>query len=574
MPRLCLAILLCCLSALAWGQPTVEVRILGIEGELADNARLYLSIVQQKDHPLLNDTRIQRLHEKAAREIASALKPFGYYRAEVSGRLLAGETSTWIAEYSVDKGTPLPVSELSLTLAGAASDDPAFAELQKTLPLAVGDPFDHRHYEEIKSSLARLAVERGYFDARFLEHVAEVDLDSYQARIYLYYDSGDRYQFGPVTLEQDILHPALMNRFVHFKEGDPYDVIALLDLQQALNDSNYFASVEVSPADTPSQGQVPIDVHLTPRKNNRYTFGIGYDTDTGARASAGWEKPRVNRRGHRFDTEIRATEIGYSINARYRIPVLNPVTDQIIYAAGLVHQTTETSDSTVRTLSTTLEHSVDKWRESVSLNYQSEHYEVADDRGHSVLLFPAISRSRVWGDEGIFSLSGLRLQGSLRGTAEKYLSTTPFLQGRVSIKGILPMIGGRLIGRWEGGATWTDTIHKLPASIRFFAGGAQSVRGYAYQSLGPIDSNGEVIGGRHLLVGSVEYDHPLAGNWDAAIFWDKGNAMDNLDTPLERGAGVGLRWKSPVGPIRFDVAWALSKPDRPWRLHINFGPDL
>ena len=133
---------------------------------------------------------------------------------------------------------------------------------------------------------------------------------------------------------------------------------------------------------------------------------------------------------------------------------------------------------------------------------------------------------------------------------------------------------GRVILRGEAGVTIASEVTVLPASIRFFAGGDQSVRGYDYKELGPVDENGEVIGGRYLLVGSIEYDHRITDDWSVAAFLDAGNAFDDFDEPLEQGAGFGVRWRSPVGPVRLDIANAISKPGNHWRVHFTIGPDL
>src|SRR5690606_9543527 len=119
--------------------------------------------------------------------------------------------------------------------------------------------------------------------------------------------------------------------------------------------------------------------------------------------------------------------------------------------------------------------------------------------------------------------------------------------------------------------TRIDEFSELPASLRFFAGGDQSVRGYRYNSLGPTDASGEVIGGRKLLVGSLEYEHRIRGGWSAAVFYDAGNALEDYGDSLARGAGFGVRWLSPIGQVRIDLASALSEDGNPWRLHLNIG---
>jgi translocation and assembly module TamA len=574
--RILLTLLVCLYSTTLFAQVSVNVEIRGIDKRLEDNVRLFLSIEQQKDHALVSEGRLRRLHKKAPLEISQALQPFGYYRPLISSQLMQPAPGSWLAIYTIDSGPPLPVGKFNFVLSGSMNEDPAFHSLSATLPFNQGEVFDHLRYEEIKASLARLAAERGYFNARFIEHRIEIDLDSYEARIHLHYDSGLRYHFGEVLFDQDALEPELLRRYIPFESGSPYTLDHLINLQQALNDSDYFRSAEVSPGQPLlDSAEIPVSVMLTPRIRHRYSFGLGYGTDTGARTKFDWEIPLLNRRGHRISTEIKITEIGYSLSANYRVPVLNPRTDQMIYSAGVVNEKTDTHDSTVRTIGATLNRGRGRWRESLSLSYQQEEFVIAEESGRSTLLIPSINWSRTWGRNFIYILDGLRFDIGLRGANERLISDTNFFQLQGGIKAINPLgRHNRVIVRGRLGSTWTEAFQQLPSSVRFFAGGAQSVRGYAYDSLGPVNNSGEVIGGKHLMIGSIEFEHRLNDKWGAAVFYDGGNAIDKIADKLERGAGLGLRWQSPVGPVRIDLATAVSRDDRPWRLHINIGPDL
>lgn len=566
----------CLIMPVASAELSVSVEIAGVTGELADNVKLFLSIEQQKNHPLLSQARLQRLHARAEQEIATALQPYGYYRPKIVKRLQQLEAQQWQAVYEIDPGQPLPVGESEFVVLGGIRQESEMQALLAQAPLVKGAAFNHLKYEELKSALQKIAAELGYFDARFSRHRVEVDLQQYQARVQLHFDGGLRYRFGDIHMPQDVLKPSLLNRYVPFEADSPYRFSQLIELQQALTDSDYFKSVEVYPGKPDEDGmQVPVEVKLLPRKAHRYLLGLGYGTDTGARARFGWDMPRINNRGHRFNSEIKLSEIGYSAAARYRVPVLNPRTDEMIYSTAVENSKTETSESTLRTIGVGLHRGRGRWRESLTLNYQREDFVIAEDSDSAILLLPGIQWTLTQLAKTLYPREGFRFDIGARAAHVDLLSDVSFLQVQSGLKFIWPAGGrNRMLLNGRVGSTNISEFEELPSSVRFFAGGSQSVRGYAYQSLGPEDENGEVVGGKHLMLGSVEFEHPFSDKWSTALFYDVGNAIDALDDELEHGAGFGFRWQSPVGAIRIDLASAISRDGAPWRLHINIGPDL
>jgi len=571
-----LAILAYFFSTMLYAQPSVNIKISGIDKSLEDNVRLFLSIEQQKNYVLMTPVRLRSLHKKAPQEISRALQPFGYYQPIISSELIQQSPDHWQANYIIDPGPALLIEAFNFSVNEEIKEDSEFQTLIENRTLQKDDIFNHIEYENFKASLEKLAAERGYFNARFEQHRVEINLKTYKARIDLNYNGGHRYHFGDVQIKQNILDDDFLRRYIPFKKGSPYSINQLIELQQALNDSDYFRTVEVFPGQPQvDNNEIPVSVTLKPNKPHRFSVGLGFGTDTGARAKFGWQMPRINARGHRFDTGAKVSKIGYTVSAHYRVPLLNPRTNQMIYSAGIVNEKTESSDSTIQTIGASLKRSKGDWRESISLNYQQEDYVIADTRGESTLLLPGINWSRIWGNNFIYAIDGLRFDIGLRGSSKKLISDTNFSQLQGSIKAINSINQrNRFIFRGELGSTWTQDFDQLPASVRFFAGGAQSVRGYAYQSLGPTDINGNVIGGPHLMIGTIEFEHSFNNRWGAALFYDAGNALEDFKDDLERGAGFGLRWKSPVGMVRIDLASAISRDGQPWRVHINIGPDL
>lgn len=558
---------------------SVKVDIEGVEGKQLENVRLFLSIEQYRDNQQLKQGRLYRLHEKADEEISKALQPFGYYSVETESSFEQLAENSWLAKYKINPGKPVLIEKLTLDTNDIAEHDEEFRKLLENIQLKVGNVFIHSEYEKIKSELMNLSTERGYFEATLIKHSVEINPKKYTAEISIEFDSGPRYRFGKVEMQQSVLKPELLDRYINFVQGDDYELNKLLDLQHALNDSDYFNLVEISPAEPLKESaEIPITVSLKPRKPHRFLLGLGYGTDTGARGKVGWEMPRINDSGHRFNSEARISEIGYQLDLKYIVPVFNPRTDQLVYSTGIINEKTDSSESTLRTLGVSLNRSRNLWRQTIALNYQQENFIIADEEGDSNLLIPSVSWSRTWGKDFINVLDGVRFDISIRGASTDLLSDTSFSQLQTGIKAIHSFAGDyRIIARGSVGSTWTDNdedFDELPSSVRFFTGGAQSVRGYAYQSLGPVDENNEVIGGRHLLTGSIEFEYAFNSRWAAAIFLDGGNAIDNINDPLEQGAGIGLRWQTPIGPVRIDFANAITDEDQPWRLHINIGPDL
>jgi len=577
LPALAFAVLLIAgfPAAAAQEWTAVQVKVHGVDAEQRRNVLHFLSIAQPQPYAELAEWRVRALHARAADEIRAALQPFGYYHAVVEGVLEPSGTG-WLATYRVIPGARVLIARVDLALDGDGADDPEFRRLADTPLIRAGDPLHHGHYEQTKRALQDLAAERGYFDAHFTQQSLRIDAAANRAEISLHYDTGPRYRFGAVRIEQTGgLAPELLERYVDIRRGQPYHSTALIKLQAALTDSQYFQQVEIRPErDQAVDLEIPIVVMLSARKPDKYTLGLGYGTDTGVRGKIGWERRLARPRGDRLAADAVGSEIRSSLGLRYIIPVGDPRTDRITYFAGWTDDHPQTSDSQVGTLGASYTHARGRWRETWSLTYQNEEFRTGDDFGTSTLIMPGGQWTYLAADDPIAPPRGWRLTLDVRGASEALASDVSFVQARVHTKFINPLGSGRVIARADLGATSVSRFEDLPATVRFYAGGDQSVRGYEYNSLGPRNDLGQVIGGQHLAVGSLEIEHPVVGKWSVAAFYDIGRAYSDADEPFAEGAGVGVRWKSPIGPVRLDVATALSRPDRPWRIHFVVGPDL
>ena len=304
-------------------------------------------------------------------------------------------------------------------------------------------------------------------------------------------------------------------------------------------------------------------------------FGIGASTDTGPRVRLGVENRRGNRAGHRFRAETELSQVQQGAGASYQIPLRDPLRERLDFHTSYVNEVTDSKDN--ERWSTGADYIVElenRWVTTTSLTYLRETYEIADEVDQAELIIPGFQLSRVKANDPVYPSFGWRLSSKARFANRNLSSTASFLQLNGNGKILFPLLGGRVLVRGDLGYTEVTNVRELPASIRFFAGGDSSVRGFAYESLGPRADNGEVIGGRHLATGSLEYDHPITEKWHLAVFTDGGNAFNDFnDFEIRRSAGFGIRWRSPLGPIRLDLARAVDE-NRDWRLHLSMGPDL
>ncbi|MDY6943438.1 MAG: autotransporter assembly complex family protein [Pseudomonadota bacterium] len=562
-------------SASAWAQQ-VTVSIEGLPRDLQTNAEASVTLARMADREL-TPAQIRRLHTDALEEIRRALEPFGYYQTDIHSSLKQ-TAEVWTARYVVDAGPPVRITDIDIQILGPGEEDPAIQRVARSFPLKVGDVALHRRYEDGKRRMMRVANERGYIEARMATKRLEVRPDTLAARVVLRMETGIRYCFGEVTLQQDVINPDFLARFVPFETGEPYSADRLLQLQYRLLDAEYFSTVDVVPRrDLAKDCQIPIEVELAPAKRNRYTLGLGYGTDTGARALIGYTNRRVNRRGHRINVDARLAETGNGVDARYVIPIDQPATDNLALLGRVFDEDIDDRFSRIRSLGVARNNVFGRWTRTLRLMLENETFDIGlgADPQRSDALIPGLSFSYVSVNDPLATDRGYRWSVDLQGAHEAAASDITFAQVLTNVRTVYRVWPrGRFLARSDLGYTSVNGFDDLALSKRFYAGGDYSVRGYDYKSLGAIDEGGRNIGGRYLFTLGVDYEHRVYKDWSVAVFYDAGSAFNDTEPDLKQGAGVGLRWQTPVGPLRIDVAHPFDDPDTDYRLHLTFGPDL
>lgn len=523
------------------------------------------------------DARVRRLYRRADRQILQALEVYGYYAPTIE-KSLERDDKCWNAQFRIKRGPRVRLRTVSISITGAGQSDPGLTPLLVNNDFTAGEGLNQRAFDEFKATLAGRAQRRGYFDGQFAASRIDVYPEQLAADLTIEYASGERYRFGPVTLDQDVVDPELALRYLEFKPGEPYDADKINDLYAALLSGGYFQNVELRTNPRPAPDlDVPLTIVLTPAPPRTWTTGIGYATDTGAKLRLGYLNQRRNRQGHQFEFASSFSEVIGDATLSYRLPFGSPRDEWVSFDTGYKYENPEDSRSDEFRLGVKqIKRRWRTWRETRFVDYRRESFRVGDDDGTSNLVIPGVSWASQPGLLTARPRRAERLAFTVSGTDELLGSDTAFMQLEASGKIILPLWStARALVRAEAGWTIKDEFNDLPFSVRYFTGGDTTVRGYDYKSLGPTDADGNVIGGSDKLAASIEFDQQVWGNWSVAAFVDIGNAFNSFsDTSLKTGVGGGIRWYSPLGPIRFDVGIPLDDAPDSFRIHITLGPDL
>ncbi|RUO18768.1 outer membrane protein assembly factor [Aliidiomarina iranensis] len=557
-------------------QARVNVSIEGVSGRTATNVRNRLSIYPYHQENAPGVSRLRYLHDLAFRDIRNAVTPYGFYQMELESSLELID-GVWQARYLIDLGPAITIGEVNIRVTGAGTNDSAFTNLVSRLNISPNATLLHADYERAKSRLRTLAAERGYYQARFTQQELRIDLESYRANINIELDSGPRYRFGEVSFSEGHLDHDVMQRFVNFEEGDYVNSNLLLDLQLGLSDSDYFNRVEVQPLwqEANDEYLVPVEITYEPILRTNYSTGIGYGTDTGARLRFDLNRRYVNSRGHRFNSQIQLSEALSSVAGNYIIPGRRPQTDQYAIRGLWTDEDTGNTESERVSLGVSWQKQLTRTQRILAIDWLNERDRLDGERRDSSFLLPSAQWTRVHAENRLNVDDGFRLSLTVRGATESLFSDADFAQATFSAKVVHRLSERwRFLSRGEAGTSLTNDFDRIPTSLRFYAGGDTSIRGYSYRSVGPRNDLDEVTGARHILTGSLEVDYEFRTNWRFALFVDSGNAFNDIDEPMKTGAGFGLRWQSPIGPVRLDLAHAFSSPGDDIRVHLTIGPDL
>lgn len=525
-------------------------------------------------------TDTPQFRRRVTNEIKEGLRALGYYDPHIQFSLKKGTVySRFIAK--INPGKPVRVERVTITINGEGLNDPAFIQLLRDKTPAVGDILNHGTYDTFKKKLQNVALTKGYFDAEMQQSQLAVADKRYEAFWLIDFDTGDRYRLGHVTFAETSIKKEYLERIIPFEEGEYYTSDAISLFSSRLSSSNWFNSITVMP-DIHKAGKnkrIPLYVTAAPKKKNIFDVGLGYSTDVGVRGKLGWTRPWINSRGHSITSNFSLSRVEQAITGSYKIPLSkSPLEQYYSLQGGYKHEDYKDTYSNAVTLGVIRNwDSFTGWQRAIGLNVTYNKFTQANDRYNTFVIYPSFNLSRVRQRGGLLPMWGDSKRYSLELASHDVgsdISFWRFTAQQVWIRSLYDI--HRFLFRANFGYIETGNFDRMPPSFRYFAGGDRSIRGYSYQSLSPKDQNGKLLGASRLITGSLEYQYRVAQSWWGAIFVDSGEAINNFKHHhFHTGAGVGVRWVSPIGPIKLDVAKPINDKDKhSLHFYIGIGAEL
>lgn len=556
--------------AIAADNKIEDYEIKGISGELENNVALYLK-------PLVGEKPTRSLRRYAKTQVEDSLKALGYYSPNVTIDFNKDEREL-VA--TIERGSATRIETLNISVNGEAKHDPLIQQVIESLELKQGDILNHGMYSAAYKKIESVLLEHGYFDAKWPARKFEVSLKKHSAIITFTIESGVRYRFGDVLITNQSPAEKYIRSLAPFEMGEHYKASKIADYNLDLSSTPYFTSVRVyADISARKNSQVPIKVDVLHKPANSYEIGGGFNTELGPKVRFKWSKPWITEQGHYLESNLNIAKKQQDISMAYTIPVNNPNDDLWRLSAGYKLEDELADNIYSEILTAQLQRqwlTEQKWIRTAFIRREQETYRIGDGLERTTeMLLPGVSYARKQSKGGTTPYSGEQWSISAEFGLDSVLSSTNIVRVQLQHAWLRTYLNKHLVFlKANLGAMLVDDINNVPYSLRFYAGGDQSVRGFAYQSISPENDNGDRIGGKYLIATTAEYNYQFAKNWRAALFVDGGTATNDFSEQFEIGAGFGFRYLTPIGPIRIDHAWGLTKESKSTRLSITIGPEI
>lgn len=533
-----------------------------------------LDIYRWRDSERMNESQLQRLVSLAPAQIRELLATEGFYSPAIRAKADYHD-GKWLVHLEVDPGKPIRVGSFDLEVSGPFNDGSTknqarLEKMRADWSLPAEAVFRHDDWESAKRNALKSLMLEDFPTASITDSQAQVNLETMSVDLRVMLDSGPLFTFGALEISGLSRYSAsLVERMYPIRPGENYSQSKLLEFQSRLQNSTYFANADVSvPLDPTQPRGVPVRAELTENQSRKLGFGIGMSTDTGARGLVDYRDINLLDRAWSLGSTLKLEHKRQSLATE----LLLPYSEQSFrnsFKNLLEHTDIEGQETQNIVLGAKRTYFHSNSETSFGLSYFLEKQYIAGaESARNVTLSPSISWTLRNVDHLLYPTSGYVVNLQADTATRTILSDQDFVRGYSRIILFNPLgKNSQLNLRGEVGGVVAMSRKGIPSDLLFRTGGDQTIRGYAFQSLGVAEGSA-IVGGRYLSVASAEFVYWMTPKWGAGIFIDGGNAADDWDmlAPVY-GYGLGARWKSPVGPLNLDLAYGDKV--RQMRLHFS-----
>jgi translocation and assembly module TamA len=543
----------------------------------------HLDLMRYRDRDDINADQLRFMVETGAEQVKELAATEGYFSPTADIRLDT-QAQPPVVSVTVAEGPRTSIARADIEVSGPAREQSPqqAAQVVDNWAMKPGAPFRQEDWAAAKDAGLRVLQERRYAAAAIASSNAAIFADRNEAELAVNYQSGPPFTLGELRISGTSRYPESIIRNVNpLKPGEDYDAGRLLALQRALQRTPYFSNSVVDIDRDPAQAALsPVDVKVTEYPTQRIRGGVGYATDTGARVEGRYSHNNVFGRAWVFDSQVRVEQ--QRQNATLDLAMPPDGTAYVNSVHGSVERTTlEGVELRSRRAGVRRARSTDTDDYAYSVEYYRDELQQLDgttlpadiltEPGSHQALVVGYARTHRAVDDPVFPRSGY-IASLEAGVALKGLLTDQtFFRTYGKLRRYWP-VGERdlVLLRGEVGAVVSKGDNSsVPASLLFRAGGTESVRGYKYQSIGNV-RDGTVYPTRYLATAGIEYQRWISGAWGGAVFYDVGTATDSWsEKQLFQGVGIGVRYRSPVGPVNVDLAYGIRNKE--FNPHLSLG---
>lgn len=550
--------------------------------DLLENARELRPGMEDGPPPPATLAQLRRRAQEDEKRLEEVLKSEAYYGGRVTTSVRQAQGGNFEVVYFVSLGTRTMIERFQITYSDYASGGdgrPSTGAELGLLPNRAATT--DRVIELTQKALAHLH-NNGYPEAKLDRRRVIIDISSHQGRVTLYMTAGQRFVFGETRIgnPDGRTDPEYVREISTMREGEIYDRSEVDRTVEVLRSTGLFSGISITSAEA-ENGSLPQQIELSERAPRTVRLGAKWSTSEGAGVRGSWEHRNLFGRAERLTLGLSIAQIEQSATADFRKPNFLRPDQSLLASAEFVHEENDAYTENRIKAGASLERSLGRWwTGSLGATFQITETEDINGRiAYQLIGIPALLRYDNT-DDVLDPREGLRATLSAIpyfGASDQRATTFTRLEATGSTYlGLTDELVLALRGRY--GLIAADDTTDVPGSTRFYAGGGGSVRGYGFQKAGPLDAKGDPVGGRSVLEASVEARYRFTETIGGVAFIDGGQTYSTLEPsfsdPLLWGAGLGIRYYTPIGPVRLDIATPLNRRnnvDDAFQIYVSLG---